>query len=109
LICVRKNCSFKDDYRKTIIGTVISDYSDICLEIEEARSFARENSENKTRGDFYQDGKKHWQKIAMNVQKLDANREELNKQFRVDQRNFWFKFAGVIGVVATLLWRFSRS
>ncbi len=103
---------FKDDYRKTIINSIIPDYSDICLQIEEARRFARKNSENKTRGEFYLDGKKHWETIAKNVQKLDANREELNKQFKVDRRKFWFSMAGVIGVLiaaATLLWRYSQS
>lgn len=101
---------FKDDYRNVQITSVISDYPEIADQIEQARTFARNNNESKTRGEFYQAGREHLQTIVKNVGKLNACREELNKQiirdnkeFLRDRRNFIFQIIAAAGVGATVV------
>lgn len=93
---------FKDDYRNTKVTDVIPDYPEIAHEIEKARAFARNNNQGKTRGELYQTGRDHLQTIIENVGKLNACRDELNKQLNRDRRNFAFQVIAAIGAVATV-------
>jgi len=87
---------FKDDYRKTQITTVIPDYPNISAETERARQFARNNNQGKTRGEQYHAAKDHLRIIVDNVSKLDACRDELNKQISQERRNFLWKLLGLV-------------
>lgn len=90
---------FREDYRKVQITPVIPDYADIQQKIKEARDFIRNNSEGKTRGEVYQDGRKHLQLLANNVEKLNSSRDELNKAIRKERTTLLVQFFG--GIVAT--------
>lgn len=71
---------FKDDYRNTKITDVLPGYPEITLIIEKARAFARGNNQSKTRGEFYQSAREQLRTIIDGVCKLNACRDELNKQ-----------------------------
>lgn len=101
---------FKDDYRKTVVIDVIPDYPEIVTSIENARKFARENNNSKTRGEFYLAGRDHLVTITASVNKLDACRDELNKKIKKDRSNFILQLV-VIGIaiigttIALIAWR----
>lgn len=93
---------FQDDYRKVQIIKAVPDYPEIQASIEEARKFIRENSESKTRGDNYRNGKDHFDLIVCKVRLLNACRGELNKLIKKERMWFFFQIYGVVGVVATI-------
>lgn len=94
---------FQDDYRKVQISLIIPDYSEIRHAIEKARLFFRNNNENKTRGDVYRDGKQYLLTIKEQVEKFNANREELNKLIKKERRNLLFQLLGGCGAIAAIL------
>jgi hypothetical protein len=94
---------FKDDYRKTQITTIIPDFPTIAKATEMARQFARNNNQSKTRGEQYHSAKDHLHIIVENIGKLDACRDELNKQISKERRNFlWMLFGMVIAAVGAV-------
>ena len=94
---------FRDDYRMVQITEVIPDYSEITAAVEEARFFFRDNNESKTRGDHYRDGKQYLLKIKEHVNKLNANRGELNKLIRSTRIKFSFMILGGIAAIVTIV------
>lgn len=94
---------FKDDYRRVQITPIIPDYADIQQKIEQARNFIRKNNESKTRGDFYKDGRKHLELLASNVEKLNSNRDELNKAIRRERTTLLFQVIGGIAAIITIV------
>ncbi len=94
---------FKEDYRKVQITPVIPDYADIQQKIKQARDFIRNNNESKTRGEFYKDGRKHLQLLAGNVEKLNSNRDELNKAIRKERTALLFQVICGIAAIASIV------
>ncbi|VAW36799.1 hypothetical protein MNBD_DELTA03-189 [hydrothermal vent metagenome] len=94
---------FKDDYRRVQITPVISDYADIQQKIIQARNFIRNNNESKTRGEFYKDGRKHLQLLAGNVEKLNSNRDELNKAIRKERTTLLSQVVGGIAAIIAIV------
>ena len=95
--------TFKDDYRKVQVSTVIPDYSNIKHVIGEARRFIRDNNESKTRGDFYKNGREYLQTITENVTKLNDNRDELNKLITNERRKLLFMVLGGLGAISAII------
>ncbi len=93
---------FKDDYRMIQVGTIIPDYADIRQQIEQARKFIRGNNESNTRGEFYQEGRTHLQTLSDKVEKLNANRDDLNRLITSAQRTFIFRIIGGIAAVVAI-------
>lgn len=94
---------FKDDYRNVIVADIVSDYSELARQIEEARKFARDNNQSKTRGDYYMAGRDHLKTITTNVAKLSACRDELNKKIRQERRNTLLAIIGAVGTLIALI------
>ncbi len=95
--------TFKEDYRKVQITPVIPDYADIQQMIKQARDFIRNNSESKTRGDFYKNGREHLQLLAGNVDKLNSNRDELNKAIRKERTTLLFQVIGGVAAIVAVV------
>jgi len=94
---------FKEDYRKVQITPVIPNYADIQQKIKQARDFIRNNNESKTRGEFYKDGRKHLKLLADNVEKLNSNRDELNKAIRKERTTLLFQVIGGIAAISAIV------
>ncbi len=93
---------FKDDYRKVQVFRIIPDYADIKHRIVQARKFIRSNNESKTRGDFYRDGREHLNTLAENVEKLNANRDDLNILIVKERRTLLLQLLGGVGALAAI-------
>lgn len=102
LYCFSEYNKFRYDYKKIVISAVINNYSEICKNIEEARSFIRNNNQSKTRGDQYKECKKYLETIRDNIKILNSSRDELNKLMRKERNQFIYKIAGVTIAAATL-------
>ena len=87
----------------TQITPVIPDYAETIRRIEQARTFARNNNQSKTRGEVYQAGREHLGTIIECVAKLSAAREELNKQISLERRNLILLAIAALGAVATIV------
>jgi hypothetical protein len=94
---------FKEDYRKVQITPIIPDYADIQQKIKQARDFIRDNNESKTRGDFYKNGREHLLLLADNVEKLNSNRDELNKAIRKERTAFLFQVIAAAAAIAAFV------
>ena len=95
--------TFKHDYRKGTISTVIPDYADLCLQVEKARKLIRNNNTSKTRGDYYKECREHLKEITAIVDKLEASREELNKLIKKEWRKIILFGCGILGSIAAIV------
>lgn len=98
---------FQGDYSKVIIADVVSNYSELQINVDEAIEFISKIKKD-SRDDHYKECEKSHEIVSETLKKLNSSRNELNKLIKKDRNKFYLFVFAAISALGGLFYIFTQ-